>query len=83
VFDFGSVIEKSQHFIPSLYTVPYEFRGRVGPNEAARYTLQVIADNFVSQNFVYEVAWNGQWSDNLDNMQQNLTIAKIPNGDKP
>jgi hypothetical protein len=76
--DFGRLTEGGPHFEPTLYWYPNNFQGYVRKDEAVRYCLQVLADGFVSERYhVFEVAWNGEWDDNLDNMAQNLTIREI------
>jgi hypothetical protein len=79
VFDFGRLIESGTRFEPVLYVTPNDFQGFVGANQAVRYRLEVVAEGLrVGASFVYEVAWNGSWSDNLDAMRQNLTIREVP-----
>jgi hypothetical protein len=39
---------------------------------------QIVAEGYTSKRYhVFEVAWNGEWSDNLDEMSRNLTIQEI------
>ncbi len=76
--DFGRVAEGNSRFEPVLYGYPNDFLGYVGPDESVRYRLQAVAGGApVGPPCVYEVAWNGQWSDNLDTMGLNLTITKV------
>jgi hypothetical protein len=79
IFDFGRVTEGGQEFEPVLHFYPNNFQGRIGANQAIRYALEVVGDN-VSKvaALVLEVAWNGQWTDNLDIMSRNLTIQEVP-----
>ena len=78
VIDFGRVVEAGNRFEPVLYGYPNDFRGYVAPNEAVRYRLQAVADGSgVGPPQVYEVAWNGEWNDNLDVMVQNLMIRVV------
>ena len=43
-----------------------------------RYALEITADGFSAKHLqVFEVAWNGQWNDNLDVMSRNLTIKEV------
>ncbi len=80
--DFGRLTEDASHFEPVLSWYPNNFQGFVGPNQAVRYSLEVVADAFSQKHFnVFEIAWNGQWSDNLDEMSQNLTIREITTRD--
>ncbi len=76
--DFGQLTEGGTYFKPTLYWYPNNFQGYVHKGDAVRYCLQVIADGYISEQYnAFEVAWNGEWDDNLDNMAQNLTIREI------
>ncbi len=76
--DFGRVAEGSDRFEPVLYIYPNDFPGFVRAGEAVRYVLQVEADGFVAKQLhVFEVAWDGRWSDNLDSMARYLTIHEV------
>src|SRR5574341_1258134 len=71
---------------PSEITPPYvtlvkehvlDF-GFVRANEVVRFGLEIVSDNFISPRLqTFEVAWNGQWNDNLDVMAQNLQIQEV------
>ena len=77
-FDFGCVSEDFGVFRPVLNIIPNNFQGQVGRNQKIRFSMQASADNFITEiNQVFEVAWNGVWTDNLDNMMSNLTIREI------
>lgn len=78
VFDLGRVQENGNGFEPSLYVYPNNFSGFVRKGEAVRYGLEINASNFVSQKVqVFEVAWDGQWSFEREQMQRHLTIREI------
>jgi hypothetical protein len=78
ILDFGRVIEGQPTFEPVLYWYPNNFQGLVAANEAVRYGLEILADGYSAKRYqVFEVAWNGIWSDNLDQMSQNLVIREI------
>ena len=78
VLDFGRVVEGASRFEPVLYSYPNDFQGFLSPDEAVRYRLEAVADGSpVGPSHVYEVAWNGRWSDNLGTMEQNLTITEV------
>jgi hypothetical protein len=80
VLDFGIVIEGQGYFSPELLSITNDFQGFVHKGEVVRYGLEIVSDNFVSPGLqVFEVAWNGQWSDNLDSMSQNLQIQEVKN----
>jgi hypothetical protein len=79
-FDFGFLQENGQEFRPVLNIIPNNFQGFVKANQKIRFSLQPYADNYISEKYqVFEVAWNGNWSDNMDTMAQNLTIREILN----
>jgi hypothetical protein len=79
IFDFGRVVEGAQEFEPVLHFYPNNYQGRIGANQAIRYTLEVVGENVSKTGpLVLEAAWNGQWTDNLDNMALNLTIREVP-----
>jgi hypothetical protein len=80
--DFARLTEGASHFEPVLYWYPNNFQGFVEKNQAVRYCLEVDADSFSQKEFkVFEIAWNGKWTDNLDEMRQNLTIREVATGD--
>ena len=79
-FDFGILQENNQGFLPVLNFTPNNFEGFVKANQKIRFSLQPSADNYISEKYqVFEVAWNGNWSDNMDTMKQNITIREIVN----
>ena len=76
--DFGRIVEGGNHFEPILYFFPNNFEGFVTPHNAIRYALEIVAEGFKSERFqVFEVAWDGAWSDNLDTMGNHLTVREI------
>jgi hypothetical protein len=78
VLDFGFVLEGQNYFSPRLFSITNNFGGFVHAHEALRFGLEIVSDNFVSARLqVFEVAWNGQWNDNLDVMAQNLQIQEV------
>lgn len=78
IFDFGSLIEGDSQFKPVLYFYPNNFQGFVAANEAVRYSLEVVAEGYNSNRYqVFEIAWDGTWSDDLDQMSRSLTIREI------
>lgn len=71
-------MEGDDSFKPVLYFRPNNFLGDVSANEAVRYSLEVIADGYNSTRYqVFEVAWDGTWTDNLDDMSRSLTIREV------
>lgn len=80
IFDFGLVIKGQDRFMPRLISITNNFQGYVFAGDVVRYGLEIVSDNFVSRKLqIVEVAWNGQWSDNLDEMSNNLQIQGIEN----
>lgn len=78
ILDFGIVIEAEDNFRPLLLSYTNNFQGFVRANEVVRFGLEIVSDNFVSSQLqVFEVAWNGNWSDNLDTMAENLQIQEV------
>ena len=78
VLDFGRITETEKIFQPALYSYPNNFIGNVGPNEAIRYALQIVSDGFISQTYqVFEVAWDGHWTENREQMKTHVTIREI------
>jgi len=78
VLDFGSIEKGNNHFRPQLYLYTGNFEGYVHRNEAVRYGLEIESDNFISPRLhVFEVAWNGEWSEDLDRMSKNLEIREV------
>ena len=79
ILDFGRVIEGDEFFSPTLYAISKNFRGFVRAADAVRFGLQIVAENFQSAELqIFEVAWNGQWSDKLDEMEAHLRIREMP-----
>jgi hypothetical protein len=78
VLDFGVLVENGEYFFPKLLSYTNDFQGFVRTNQVVRFGLEIVSDNFVSPSpQVFEVAWNGRWSDNLDVMAQNLQIQEV------
>ena len=67
------------HFRPALYVGPDDFEGCGGPNEAVRYSLRIEADGAATaRQSVVEVAWDGQWTTDLDKLSHHLTVRMLP-----
>ena len=78
VIDFGRIPEDASHFEPVLYSYAHDFKGLLRPNQAIRYELQAFSGGSpLGPSVIYEVEWNGQWSENLDMMRQYLSITSI------
>jgi hypothetical protein len=78
VVDFGCIPEKEKFFRPVLYWYPNDFDGFVRKDEVVRYCLAIVADGFTQKKHkVFEVAWDGRWSDDLEEMNKHLIIQEI------
>ncbi len=67
-----------RRFLPALYQYTDHFEGIVGAGDAVRYWIEVRADNYSHvQPQVFQVAWDGKWSKNLDEMERSLVIREI------
>jgi hypothetical protein len=78
ILDFGFVSEDSNKFVPVLYSYSNNFRGYVGPNESVRFHLAIEATNFTSDRYqVFEVSWDGTWSQEPSTMAQHLLVREI------
>jgi hypothetical protein len=76
--DFGHLSENEMVFKPELYIIPNNFRGYVTPNQTVRYSLRVKAENFTSgKTIVFEVSWDGNWSNDMAEMERHLVVKEI------
>ncbi len=78
VFDFGKIYENVNSFKVATRRYPNNFKGNLMPNETIRYCLKIDAVGF-SQNKdqIFEVFWNGKWSDYEEVMRGNVLIKEI------
>lgn len=78
ILDFGILIEGFDHFAPKLYSYANDFQGQVHRDETIRYSLEITADGYDAPRYqVFEVAWDGTWSDKLDQMERSLIIREV------
>ena len=78
IFDFGRVIKGRGDFEPRLKSYPVSFDGHVRKGEAVRYHLEIDAANYASRHAtIFEVAWDGEWSDSSEEMARHLTIVEV------
>jgi hypothetical protein len=79
VFDFGQIGDRADNeFVPTIFGIPANFPGFVGIKESLRYSLEIVADNFVSPRYqVFEVSWDGLWDEHPETMARHLTIREI------
>jgi hypothetical protein len=81
VVDFGYVTESREPraLVPKLISLTHSFQGFPQAGQVWRFGLEIEAENFVSRQLqVYEVAWDGGWSDNRETMASHLTIKEVP-----
>jgi hypothetical protein len=84
VMDFGFVLKDSDKFVPKLISYTSEFAGVVKANESWRYGLEIVADNFVSPRLqVFAVAWDGNWSENREEMDRHMRIEEVTKFPEP
>lgn len=77
--DFG-VLQKGEFFWPAARVFPNIMRDQLqlSAGQTMRYGLEVVSDQFASPKLqVFEVSWNGQWSENVGEMPQNLQIREV------
>jgi hypothetical protein len=73
----GFISENSNKFIPYL-DFNYIHKGCISENEVKRFHLEIVAENYTKKNeHIIEIGWNGEKSDNLKEMNQNLMIKII------
>ena len=76
--DFGSLIEGGEFFRPSIHIWPNNFEGNVAKDMCIRFELVATGHNVFSRRpKVFQVSWNGKWSENQEEMKRNLTIEKV------
>ena len=78
VVDFGFINKNANIFLPKLYSMPYNFQGGVGKNEAIQYQVRIEAVNYISHTFVVEVAWDGVWDFDPNVMRHHLSANINP-----
>jgi len=78
ICDLGFVDENTGEFKLSLYIYPSNFRGSISANQTIRISLIASADNFVSKSpYVLEIFWDGNWSSDLEEMQNHIVIKEV------
>jgi hypothetical protein len=77
VVDLGNIWQEHNCFCPGLRAFYRNFEGIVRENQTVRFGLEIVCDNFVSPRLqVFEVAYNGIWSDDAEVMAQNLRVRE-------
>jgi hypothetical protein len=78
ILDFGSVIEKDTFFAPSLAIILASTDTQVRANQPRRYALELTAEAYSSsRTCVFEVAWDGYWTADLQEMSKHLVVREI------
>lgn len=81
VCDLGSVNQGSDHFQLAPYASTVSFPGFIKAGESMQVNVVVAADNFVpKQSCSIEISWDGQWTENLEDMQRHLVIKEVETG---
>jgi hypothetical protein len=76
----GFLDEGAQRFELSLYARPNNFRGYIEQEGSMRVSIIASAQNYESRTpLELEISWDGQWTDNLDEMQRHLIIKEVSN----
>jgi hypothetical protein len=80
ICDFGLLEEKgnARSFLLAVPLVPTNFRGHVGRDGCVRYEVVATGQNVFSlQPTVFEVSWDGQWTENQEEMKRHLVIRTV------
>jgi hypothetical protein len=78
VFDFGRILENANEFNLATKRYPNNFQGHLMANETIRYCLKIDAIGFRQEkDQIFEVTWNGHWSDDALIMRNNVKITQI------
>jgi len=78
IFDFGVLRFSDATFTPTLLPQGGELHANVAAGEAVRYRLEIVADNpHHTAGQLFEVAFNGKCSEDLDEMSRNLVIREV------
>jgi hypothetical protein len=75
--DLGFLDQGAEQFHLSLYISPNNFAGFLRPGDAMRVHLVARADNAETEPLMIEIAWDGQWSQDMDQLQRHLTVREI------
>jgi hypothetical protein len=79
IYTLGYVKKSGGGFWLTPTFFPNNFPGWVRENEAIRVHLVIHAANYSSlRPHVVEIAWDGNWSDQLGEMLQHLTVKLVP-----
>src|SRR5258708_22990516 len=79
--DFGflnATAESEQRFNLAVPSVPNNFRGFVKTDQCVRFEVVAVGKNVFSlEPTIFEVSWNGRWTENQEEMKQHLIIRAV------
>jgi len=70
---FANLVE-GEYFKLSTYTTPNNFVGFLKANERMIIEIAVVSDTMESKSLFIDISWNGKWSDDTNEMLNNLVI---------
>jgi hypothetical protein len=78
--DLGYLGQNDDRFSPSVMLTPNNFRGQVERDSCLRFEFLASGQNILSSKaVVFEVSWDGHWTENQEEMQRHLVIRKVAN----
>jgi len=78
ICDFGFIDQQDLDFYPALVLAPGNFRGIVQKGECVRFEIVAAGQNVFSPlTAIFEVSWDGQWTENQEEFQRHLVIRKV------
>lgn len=78
VCDLGFLDQHAHRFFLSPYAFQAHFPGMIGANEAMRVAVAAIAENGRSRQIFVEIAWDGEWTLDLDQLRLHLVVKEVP-----
>jgi hypothetical protein len=75
--DLGWLEEGSEQFKVSTYIRPNNFRGFLVAGEAMQVRVVALSQNGASNPLLLEIAWNGTWSTDLEEMRRHFVVKEV------
>lgn len=75
--DLGSLDQGAPEFRLSVYAAPRNFPGSVAANQAIRVTIIARARNGRSRPLTVQIAWDGQWFSNPNEIKNHLVVSPV------
>lgn len=76
--NFGFLIKDRMFQLdPCIAPWPPNFRGFINAKEHMRVKVVAVADNAKSNTLCIEIAWDGKWSDEPEEMQRHLVVREV------